>query len=241
MTSFVIEGANEKKQIEEAMKICQDAGIDSLDITVFSPERSADSESPTKTDVSIGVSDIKLLKQKLFLKPLRGEMKALIMQNAESLTIPAQNALLKVLEEPPNNTLIILTTERKDILLKTILSRCKIISISSSPKVLLDDDKKAFEILTRKLPEHSIGESLRLAQDLSKNKQHAIEWLEKAILVARTLLIKTLSQKDTYRNGALVSLLRKLTDTYTILKTTNANARLQLETMFLTLRNNTQT
>jgi len=238
MTSYIIEGNNEDRRVEEAKKICQTIGINPLDITIVSPEKSAEGESAGTGSMSIGVSDIKLLKQKLFLKPLRGEMKALIIQNAELLTIPAQNALLKVLEEPPNNTFIFLSTERKDVLLRTIISRCKIVSIFSTPKVLSQEDKNEFETSVKRLPELSIGESLKLAQDVSKNKQQAILWLEKSILAARALLINALSEKGSDQEKIYAALLRKLADTYTVLKTTNANTRLKLETTFLTIGNN---
>lgn len=237
MTSYIIEGKTEEKRTEKARSICVDAGIHPLDTTIYSLEKSSDSTAAAQSNTSIGVSEIKILKQKLYLKPLRGTTKALVIQNAELLTIPAQNALLKVLEEPPNNTYIILSTERKEALLRTIISRCKIVSLATL-RDGSEDEMGEFKTLMQQLPEFSIGESLKLAQDLSKNKQQAINWLEKSILAGRALLINALSEKKSTKKRTYILLLRKLADTYTVLKTTNANTRLQLETMFLTLRNN---
>ena len=63
------------------------------------------------------------------LKPFKGKTKVVVIQSYESITKEAQNALLKVLEEPPANTLIIILTLKKEFLLPTILSRCKIINL----------------------------------------------------------------------------------------------------------------
>lgn len=53
--------------------------------------------------------------------------KAGIVLEADKLSVPAQNALLKILEEPPSNTIIILTAYSQFALLPTIVSRCQII------------------------------------------------------------------------------------------------------------------
>jgi len=50
-------------------------------------------------------------------------------EEANLLTIPAQNALLKLLEEPPANTTIYLTTQAQSSLLPTIRSRCQVITL----------------------------------------------------------------------------------------------------------------
>lgn len=239
MTSYIVEGNTEEKRTEKARSICQNAGIHTLDTTIYSLEKSSDSTAAAQSSISIGVSEIKILKQKLYLKPLRGTTKALVIQNAELLTIPAQNALLKVLEEPPNNTYIILLTERKEALLRTILSRCKMVTLPSHVPYLADDSVSEFESIILSLSDFTIGESLKQAEALSKNKQQAIDWLEKSILAGRTLLINALYEKESIEKRTYILLLRKLADTHTVLKTTNANTRLQLETMFLTLRNNT--
>lgn len=51
-----------------------------------------------------------------------------ILENAQDLTVEAQNALLKVLEELPKNTCFVLIAQHEDQLLETITSRCFLIS-----------------------------------------------------------------------------------------------------------------
>lgn len=55
--------------------------------------------------------------------------KTVVIEHAEQMTVAAANALLKTLEEPSDNSLIILLTAELDSLLPTIISRCRVVSI----------------------------------------------------------------------------------------------------------------
>ena len=72
----------------------------------------------------IKVDEIRKLKEELMLKPITSSRKVAIIDNAELMNEQAQNALLKVLEEPPEYATIILVTANKEKLLYTIKSRC---------------------------------------------------------------------------------------------------------------------
>lgn len=61
----------------------------------------------------------------LSLRPVRPGPRIAIVREAESLNVHAQNAMLKVLEEPPGNAVIILVTGSRSALLPTIRSRCQ--------------------------------------------------------------------------------------------------------------------
>lgn len=75
---------------------------------------------------SIKISQIRKLQTDIIVKPHK-EYKIYIINEAEKMTVEAQNALLKTLEEPPNYVIINLVTNNKDALLDTIKSRCEII------------------------------------------------------------------------------------------------------------------
>jgi DNA polymerase-3 subunit delta' len=62
--------------------------------------------------------------------PYEAPRKACIMEPAERMSVNAANSLLKTLEEPPGNAIIILLTENADMLLTTIRSRCQLIRFS---------------------------------------------------------------------------------------------------------------
>tara|TARA_B100001057_G_scaffold44546_1_gene39777 strand:- start:2504 stop:3415 length:912 start_codon:yes stop_codon:yes gene_type:complete len=67
----------------------------------------------------------------VMLKSGLSKNKILFIDNAENLTISSQNALLKILEEPPENTYIIIQSNRYKCLNQTIYSRCQIIHFNN--------------------------------------------------------------------------------------------------------------
>lgn len=77
--------------------------------------------SPTKNVIK--VDEIREFCSELFLKPTKTMHKVFIIDDAECMNEQAQNALLKVLEEPPLYATIILVTSNKEKLLNTIKSR----------------------------------------------------------------------------------------------------------------------
>ena len=64
------------------------------------------------------------------LKPYEGKFKVFIIDNAHMLTPEASNCLLKVLEEPPKSSLVMLITDRPNMLLKTFISRCRVVKFN---------------------------------------------------------------------------------------------------------------
>ncbi|HBF8524698.1 DNA polymerase III subunit delta' C-terminal domain-containing protein [Clostridioides difficile] len=81
---------------------------------------------------SIKIAQIRNLQSDIVIRPHK-DYKIYIINNAEKMTVEAQNALLKTLEEPPNYAIIILVTNNKEALLETIKSRCDIIKFSPIP------------------------------------------------------------------------------------------------------------
>jgi len=82
-------------------------------------------EKPTATKLSI--EQIRRVRARLAMRAVRGPNKVGIIDQAELLTIDAQNALLKTLEEPPGQATLILVSSNRDALLGTIRSRCQCI------------------------------------------------------------------------------------------------------------------
>ena len=79
----------------------------------------------------ISLERIREMKKKVFEIPLEASYKIFIVEDAHLMRAEAQNALLKTLEEAPEYAIIILTTDNRNKLLNTILSRCQIISYKS--------------------------------------------------------------------------------------------------------------
>ena len=80
---------------------------------------------PEKKEIQIG--QIRDFIWRLSLKPVLGQVKFAIINQAHSMNEEAQNCFLKTLEEPKGNALMILITEYPQMLLPTIRSRCEII------------------------------------------------------------------------------------------------------------------
>ncbi len=80
---------------------------------------------------SIKVDMIRELKSKVILSPNELKFKAVIIKEAEKMTEQAQNALLKILEEPPQYTYFFLLSSNSSFLLPTILSRAPILHLSA--------------------------------------------------------------------------------------------------------------
>ena len=73
---------------------------------------------------SIKVGPTREIIDKTGYRPLEGRRRVVVVDEADALEVSAQNALLKVLEEPPPSTVFVLVTSRPDALLATIRSRC---------------------------------------------------------------------------------------------------------------------
>ena len=79
---------------------------------------------------TIGVEDIRgQINNDIGIKPYSSPRKIYIMNEGEKMTVQAQNALLKTLEEPPEYAVILILTTNVEALLPTILSRCVVLNM----------------------------------------------------------------------------------------------------------------
>jgi hypothetical protein len=74
---------------------------------------------------SIKVDDIRSITHLLAQSSHQGSYKMVVIAPAEAMSVSAQNALLKILEEPPPHSLLILLTQYYGLLLPTVRSRCQ--------------------------------------------------------------------------------------------------------------------
>ncbi len=74
----------------------------------------------------LGIEQVRKIKEFLSLKPYQGKSQAVVAIQADNLSLDAQNAFLKTLEEPPAEAVIILGVSSEDKLLPTVISRCQI-------------------------------------------------------------------------------------------------------------------
>lgn len=86
---------------------------------------------------SIKIEQIRALQRDLNLKPLEAPRKICLIEQADTMTVGAANALLKTLEEPRGDTLLILLTAQPNRLLATIRSRCQPLPFTRHPNSLI--------------------------------------------------------------------------------------------------------
>lgn len=143
--------------------------------------------SPELTTIPvIGIDQVRTMKQELILKVPGGGYRLFLISHAERLTLSAANSLLKLLEEPPPGTLVILTTSLPGQLLNTILSRCQIIRFDTLQEEVIESALiERWEVDERKAKffARMAGGSLQRALDLTEEgfeekRQAALSFLE---------------------------------------------------------------
>ncbi len=83
---------------------------------------------------SVRIGHIRALQKHISLRPYEGKKKIFIIDEAQNMTSEASNALLKTLEAPPQDSLLILVSSKPLLLFKTVISRCQPIKFSGMQK-----------------------------------------------------------------------------------------------------------
>jgi hypothetical protein len=151
---------------------------------------------------SIKIEHIRQLQVSLSSSPQSPQGRLVIICPGERLTTAAQQALLKLLEEPPDNTQLVLTVDAPQSLLPTILSRCLCIYVQPEKGSQLDnsdslysrllacDSEQARVELIQSLPSAREDVSAllltELAQPLEPTTQ-GVEWKRKLLEVSQAL------------------------------------------------------
>lgn len=129
----------------------------------------------------IRIDQIRHLCSTLAMKPYEARLRVVIISDAQTMNASSGNALLKVLEEPPDKTIIILTATRVSDLLPTIVSRCRHIRFNPIPRrrietVLIEnggtdgDDAEKIAIMAN----GSVSKALSIA-----NPKNKINWINR--------------------------------------------------------------
>ncbi len=119
---------------------------------------------------NLRIDQIRDLLRTLAMKPYQAQHRVVILADAHAMNKEASNALLKVLEEPPANTTLILTVRYKSDLLPTIVSRCRHIhfhSLSSDHIISLLSDVEGIDTLFIQTAAELSGGSLTRAKQLA--------------------------------------------------------------------------
>ncbi|MBI5632245.1 MAG: DNA polymerase III subunit delta' [Nitrospirae bacterium] len=183
----------------------------------------------------IKIEEIRAIEETLSFRPFEGKKKAVIVDDADSMNPPAANAFLKTLEEPPEDSLIILITSRPDRLPATIRSRCSRItfhthSLTSCRDILknkMNDNEAALALkLSLGRPGIALSSDIRGDRDWFVNLLRAMtqaekdswasreemeKWFDLALMFTRDLAVYKISGKASHLiNEDLAETLGKL-------------------------------
>lgn len=133
---------------------------------------------------SIGIEEVRTIQHFLSRKPVQSDHNTVVISAAHLLTLPAQHAFLKTLEEPPGNSLIYLITKYPDSLLPTILSRVQIANLPNLPN--LPNDTK----LVEKLLESKVGDRLALLDSQNFTRESFLAFLDQFEYYLHSVILK---------------------------------------------------
>jgi DNA polymerase III delta prime subunit len=128
-----------------------------------------------------GIDEVRKIKGFLSQKPYSHSTKIILIFDSHNLNDQAQNALLKILEEPGENNHLILTTNKASGLLPTIVSRCHTVKISGLKT------KSSVSLLK---PSGNLNKDLLTSENLAKNKEDVLPLLEEQLKLYQSELIK---------------------------------------------------
>lgn len=171
-------------------------------------------------DSGWGIDQIRKISNFLSQKPFSHQSKIIIVSDAQNLNPEAQNALLKVLEEPGQDNYIILTTNKIKSILPTIISRCQTIKISEKSNF---ENKKNIEITG------NLTKDLILSETLGKDKETILPMLENELYIYQQLLLKNPDQKNKYLLEKIIKAIQMIN--------ANVDPRNALDFVFLEIRN----
>ncbi len=159
----------------------------------------------------------------LSLKPFEASKKVLIIDDADCMNLPASNALLKTLEEPPDECLIILISSVPDMIIDTIRSRCftirfSLLNMSDCERVIREKIQDKSEDAVKELIRLSMGRPgvvlredtlllIQQAEDIIcsltdggesikwKDRFEMENWLNRFLLILRDLMVVKIDGK----------------------------------------------
>lgn len=217
-----------KEREKETLTLCEKYRIHRYDRQIFSSNLIEEKES---NDRQFGISMVRKIKQRAILKPAYSKQNAIIILEAQLLTLPAQQALLKLLEEPPPHTIVIMTVDKEESLLPTICSRCQIIRLVDIFQKTSGENEEVEKLFQDE--DVAINERLVLAESITRN--HPEEWIKQYILSGRLHMLQAVENNN-------LSFLKKISmslitaqEAYQMLTTTNGNERMIVEQLLLNI------
>ena len=144
---------------------------------------------------AISVDTVRQLISDAYLKPNEAAFKVLVLEECTNMLAPAQNALLKILEEPPEYAVLILCTKTKSVFLQTVLSRSVVFKLEGV------DEAQGAKYICEKNPDITPEEAQRALAITGKNIGKALETLgdgklKKIMEIANSVAIASIQSSE---------------------------------------------
>lgn len=192
MQAYLVTGQSLQKRSEEIKKLVEAYGISPLNLLTFNP-------SP-----SHGIETIRDIIHILSTRTTKhNQLRGIFIDDAHLMTVEAQNAFLKTLEEPPGDTIIILAAPREDLLLPTITSRCLL--IQTAPQEIEVENWEEQKELFEKLSASKIGEKVTFAEQTGKDRGEALIFVNDQLAFFNYLLYTQSGKVKTNLGKALLA------------------------------------
>lgn len=209
--SILIAGGRSTQRLTKAQSLASNPLTPNPDLVILT------------ADPSVTIKQVRTLETFLSKKPYQSPLKTALIPQAENLTLPAQHALLKTLEEPPARSLIILLSTSAHRLLPTIISRCQVFDLTSQPrlnKTSLAGQQRLYQTITQA----NFGQRLVLAAEHAKTKLSALRFCRRQLIFLRSVLITKPSLPSAKLTRQIIRTIIKLN--------ANVNPRLAIENLF---------
>ena len=168
--------ADDPSQPCGACRVCRNIERDAHpDVELFNLESQAMLAEKPGRGATLTIETIRRLRASAALLPLESERRLLIIDDAETLLEPAQQALLKTLEEPPRGVTLVLLADEPEVLLETVRSRCQEIAVRPIAQAAVEQAL------------HRRGVELELAAELASLSRGCAGWALAAVLDKRLL------------------------------------------------------
>ena len=204
-------------------QICLQVQNSSLpDIRIIAPQSNRD----------IPIEAIRTLQSYLSLTPHSSMFKTVLIKQAHTMNATTQSAFLKTLEEPRGSTIFLLTSSYPSLLLPTIISRLQRIPVFLFRSTQANEPHpNDLESLSKK----SLQSRFLIAEKVSMDTEKLIDQSKEWLAEARQTLLSTLSSRDITLTRRSLRTVLALQEMIFYIQRTNANTRLALEQVMLTL------
>src|SRR3954463_7284946 len=152
---------------------------------------------PESKSRRIVIDQVRALEHALQMRSGNGHRKVAIVADADRLQPQAANAFLKTLEEPPNDSLLILLSAMPEVLPDTILSRCVAVPLAAQEEAALSSEEKELVDLLGEVA-NSKGQGIQPAYQLARGFHRLVAQIRETIQDENTAALKR--DEARYRN-----------------------------------------